>query len=152
MRIGEAARRLGINPRTLRYYERIGLLPHPKRTASGYRAYSAHDIERVKFIRRAQMLQLSLGEIQEIVAFRDRGVPPCSYVRTLLDQKRQEVQSRMAALRELQALLDGLTERAATLPPGGPEETQGICHLIEVSLIESLVDLRKPPPGSKHMV
>lgn len=58
MRIGEVAKKLGLNPRTLRYYERIGLLPEPQRMNSGYRVYSTQDIERVAFIRKAQLLGL----------------------------------------------------------------------------------------------
>ncbi len=142
MRIGEAAKRLGLNPRTLRYYERIGLLPYPERTESGYRSYSAADVERVTFVRKAQFMGLSLGEIREITAFRDLGAPPCGYVRGLLERKRAEVQGRIAVLQELEALMEVLVERAAQIQPGGPEEGQGICHLLEAPLLHSVPDLR----------
>ncbi|MBI2887499.1 MAG: MerR family transcriptional regulator [Chloroflexi bacterium] len=143
MKIGEAAKKLGINPRTLRYYERIGLVPEPGRMSTGYRAYSPQDIERVAFIRKAQLLGLSLGEIEEIMTFRDRGVPPCGYVQGLLRQKRGEIQSRIDALHELNQTLGLLLDQAATVPPGNPEEDRGICHLIEGSMISNIADLRK---------
>lgn len=118
MKIGEAAKRLGIDPRTLRYYERIGLLPEPERTSGGYRAYSARHIERVEFIRKAQLLGLSLGEIKEIMAFRDQAIPPCSYVQDLMQRKRSEIQGRINALHELEQAIGGLLERAAAASSG----------------------------------
>ncbi len=66
MHIGEAAKVLRLNPRTLRYYEKMGLLPQPERSADGFRAYTGWDIERVEFIRKAQQLDLRLSEIREI--------------------------------------------------------------------------------------
>src|SRR3546814_457103 len=81
MRIGELAARLAINTKTIRYYEGIGLLPPPDRTASGYRAYDEDDVERLTFIKTAQRLGITLDEIREILAFRERGERPCEYVR-----------------------------------------------------------------------
>lgn len=81
MRIGELAARLGLNTRTIRYYESIALLPEPERTASGYRTYDEADVERLAFIKSAQRLGLALDEIREVLALRERGVTPCGYVR-----------------------------------------------------------------------
>ena len=66
-RIGELARWAGINPRTLRYYERIGLLAPSGRTDAGYRLYTEQDARRLAFIRRAQALGLSLAEISRVL-------------------------------------------------------------------------------------
>lgn len=129
--IGEASKRLGLNPRTLRYYESIGLLTPKGRTEGGFRVYTDQDLERLDFIRKAQRLGFRLGEIREIIGFRDQGMPPCDYVRELIEQKRMEVDRRIAELRELKATLDGLAASAAVQPRGGPEEGQGICHIIE---------------------
>ncbi len=131
MRIGQAANELGVNPRTLRYYEGIGLLPAHERTEGGYRVYSGKDVDRVKFIREAQRLGFSLGEIREVLAFRDHGEAPCGYVRELIQRRRNEMEEHIRALQEMKAVFDRLAERAMSLPPGGPEEQQGICHIIE---------------------
>ena len=77
MLIGELAKKMGVNPKTIRFYEEIGLMPAPDRTPSGYRQFSNDDLERLRFIRSAQRLNLRLPEIQEILAFRERGEQPC---------------------------------------------------------------------------
>ncbi|MHB1064860.1 MAG: MerR family transcriptional regulator [Georgenia sp.] len=77
MRIGELAREGGVNPKTIRYYESIGLLPEPDRTASGYRDYEPSDLARLTFIRSAKRLGISLDEIREILAFQQRGEARC---------------------------------------------------------------------------
>ena len=73
MRIGELAGRLGVNPKTIRYYESIGLLPDPGRTPSGYRVYDEDAVDRLRFIRTAQRLGVTLDEVKEILGFRERG-------------------------------------------------------------------------------
>ncbi len=103
MRIGELADRFGINPKTIRFYESVGLLPEPDRTSSGYRQYSGIDVDRLTFIKTAQRLGMTLDEIREILAFRDRGQPPCGYVRAVLNQQVAELDQRIvesARLRE----------------------------------------------------
>jgi len=93
MRIGELAGELGLNPRTIRYYEGIGLLPQPDRTGGNYRAYGREDWERLQFIKAAQRLGLTLDEIREVLAFAERGEPPCGFVRERL---RREVAAAAA--------------------------------------------------------
>ncbi len=67
MRIGELARRAGVNVQTLRFYEREGLLPSPSRTASGYRAYSPADLERVRVIRVCQRIGFTLKQVRAVI-------------------------------------------------------------------------------------
>jgi len=86
MRIGELAGLVGVNPKTVRYYEGIGLLPDPERRPSGYREYTDDDVDRLRFIRTAQRLGLSLSEISEILGFRERAERPCDYVLGVLDR------------------------------------------------------------------
>jgi len=95
MRIGELAERLNLNPRTLRYYESIGLLAAPDRTHSGYRDYSDDDLEHVQFVKSAQRLGLSLDEIKEILAFKDRGELPCDYVLTVIEREAEVSSERL---------------------------------------------------------
>ncbi|MDP2730517.1 MAG: MerR family transcriptional regulator [Dehalococcoidales bacterium] len=67
--IGELASELKLNPRTIRYYEDMGLLPEPRRSESGYRLYSECEIERLRLVRRAKLLGLSLAEIKELIEY-----------------------------------------------------------------------------------
>jgi DNA-binding transcriptional MerR regulator len=67
--IGELADELQLNPKTIRYYEEIGLLPEPRRSESGYRLYSRYEMERLRLVKRAKLLGLSLAEIKEIVEY-----------------------------------------------------------------------------------
>ena len=117
MRIGELAERVGVNPRTVRYYEGIGLLPDPERLPSGYRDYTEDDVERLGFIRTAQRLGLSLSEISEILGFREQGERPCDYVLTVLDRQVADLDRRMAEMAELRRELIALKDEADQLPP-----------------------------------
>jgi len=127
MRIGELAGQLGLNPKTIRYYEHIGLLPAPARTASGYRLYGEGDAERLRFIRAAQRLGLTLDEIGEILALRERGQQPCAYVRQVLRRELAAIDQRLRELRQLRQELTALQARADDLP----EAPGSICQLIE---------------------
>jgi DNA-binding transcriptional MerR regulator len=117
MQIGELAKRTSVNPKTVRYYEDIGLLPHAARAPSGYRQYTAEDIGRVEFIRSAKALGVALGEIKEVLAFRDRGASPCPYVLRLIDTKVREIHGRIRGLRMLARELQQLRRAAAHIPP-----------------------------------
>ncbi len=67
--IGELAGELQLNPKTIRYYEEVGLLPEPRRSESGYRLYSRYEVERLRLVKRAKLLGLSLAEIRGIVEY-----------------------------------------------------------------------------------
>lgn len=67
--IGELAGELQLNPKTIRYYEEVGLLPKPRRSESGYRLYSRNEMERLRLVKRAKLLGLSLAEIKELVEY-----------------------------------------------------------------------------------
>lgn len=73
MRIGELADTVGVNTKTVRYYESIGLMPEPDRTSSGYRDYGPDALERLQFIREAQASGLTLAEVQSILELEDAG-------------------------------------------------------------------------------
>ena len=116
MRIGEVAERVGVNPKTIRYYERIGLLPDPARLPSGYRDYNDDDVDRLGFIRTAQRLGLTLAEISEILAFRERDERPCEYVLGVLDRQVADLDRRMAEMARLRGELIALKGKADRLP------------------------------------
>ncbi|MEX2547158.1 MAG: heavy metal-responsive transcriptional regulator [Chloroflexota bacterium] len=132
MRIGELARRTGVPPTTLRYYEQAGLLEQAARTKSGYRAYDAEAVRRLEFIRAAQAVGLTLHEIRDVIAIRDGGLPPCWHVRDLLQRRRTEVRARIRQLRALEADLDRVSRLAAALDPAECDPS-GICSAIPIA-------------------
>lgn len=103
--IGRVAADLGVNPRTLRYYESIGLLPAPGRTSSGYRVYDGRAAQRIGFITRAKGLGLTLKEIREILTIFDRGKTPCRTVQQVLQKHLGQVEVQIGRLRALRAEL-----------------------------------------------
>lgn len=129
MRIGEIATRSGVSAKTIRYYEDIGLLQPPPRTASGYRDYEPTTVDRLAFVRAAQAVGLTLGEIRGIVALRDDGETPCNHVLGLLRDRAAELGRRISELRTLQSELKRLVTRAAQLDPGDCDPDR-ICHLV----------------------
>jgi DNA-binding transcriptional MerR regulator len=127
VRIGELAEQTGVNPKTVRYYESIGLLPQPERLRSGYRDYGEEDLERLRFVKTAQRLGLSLSEISEILSFRERGERPCEYVLDVLDRRLADLDRRLAEMAELRDELVDLRGGAARLP----SDAGCYCGLIE---------------------
>ncbi len=131
MQIGVLAKRAGLNPRTIRYYEQIGVLPAAPRTQSGYRQYTDQDRERLAFIRNAQALGVTLDEIREVLAFRDRGVSPCPYVLKLIDAKVEEIQDRIKGLQLLAGDLRRLRRAATRIPRSRVAAKARFCHILE---------------------
>lgn len=129
MRIGEVASRSGVSTKTIRYYEAIGLLPPPQRSASGYRDYEESALDRLAFVRAAQAVGLSLGEIRSIVALRDGGDTPCGHVLDLLRARSAELDRRIAEMHSLRGELHRLVQRAEGLDPADCDPRR-ICHLI----------------------
>lgn len=127
MRIGQLAGRVGVNPRTIRYYEGIGLLPNPERLPSGYRDYTDDDVNRLGFVRTAQRLGLSLSEISEILGFRQRAEPPCDYVLAALDRHVADLDRRMAEMADLRRQLVTLRTQADRLQ----NDPSSYCAVIE---------------------
>jgi DNA-binding transcriptional MerR regulator len=112
LRIGQLAAELGLNPRTIRYYEGIGLLPAPQRSDAGYRLYTDADIERLRFVGKAKMIGLTLDEIRQIFKLRSDGERPCGCVLGLIDQKVAALDAQMRALASLRQELVALREQA----------------------------------------
>jgi MerR family transcriptional regulator, copper efflux regulator len=129
MRIGALASLSGISAKAIRYYEDIGLIPSPRRSASGYRDYDDAAVDRLGFIRAAQALGLSLGEIRGIVALRDSGETPCGHVLDLIQARAAELDRRIAELGTLRGELHRLAARAKSLDPADCAP-RGVCHVI----------------------
>lgn len=117
MRIGELATAAGVTTKTVRYYESIGLLAPPARTASGYRDYGDAAIERLRFIRDAQATGLTLAEIQSVLELKGAGTASCHHTRDLLERHLAEIDDQIARLVQARRELAGLAERAGDLDP-----------------------------------
>lgn len=129
VRIGELAERTGVPVKTIRYYEEIGVLAPPERTPSGYRDYDTAVVDRLGFVRAAQAVGLTLGEVREVVALRDRGETPCRHVIELLQRREAEIEARISALQDLRGEFRRLGRRARTLDPADCRPDL-VCHLI----------------------
>lgn len=133
MLIGELADTVGVNPKTVRYYEAIGLLPEPARTAAGYRVYGPDDVDRLAFVRRAVQLDLQLDEVAEILALRDRAERPCDYV---LDVARRRVDELDERIRSMQTARDELASLIERAPSPEPDGDACYCELIEHDVVD----------------
>ena len=125
--VSELAVELGVNPRTVRYYERIGLVKAPIRTMSGYRRYGPAERDRLRFILKAKAIGLALTEIQDILSLRDTGVMPCAHVLGLVDEKLQEVDRHVQSLLDFREELVSLRREAVTHTSG----SGCVCGLLE---------------------
>lgn len=109
MNIGELARATDTKPETIRYYEHIGLLPSPPRTAGNYRDYSGAHVSRLTFTRRARDLGFSIQQIRALLDLSDQRDRPCEAVDAIACEHLAEVQRKLADLtalrRELRALI-----------------------------------------------
>ncbi|HVM01004.1 MAG TPA: heavy metal-responsive transcriptional regulator [Egibacteraceae bacterium] len=108
--VSKLAERVGSTPSALRYYERIGLLPAPRRSAGGYRLYDETAEERVRFIKRAQRFGLRLDEISDLLSIRERGQCPCGHTRDLLAGRLAEIDEEMAGLARLRQDIERMVE------------------------------------------
>jgi Hg(II)-responsive transcriptional regulator len=105
------AARAAVNPQTLRYYERRGLLSEPVRSSGGYRVYPDAAVQRVRFIRRAQELGFTLTEVDVMLHLAEGGPDSCEKARALATEKIADLRRRIA---DLQALQRGLARLVAT--------------------------------------
>ena len=99
LKIGEVAKLSGIGIEALRFYERSGLLGRPGRTQSGYRVYDEVVLQRLDFIKRAQVLGFSLDEIKQIIADKQAGRSPCLEVRNIVRHRLEDLDERMKEMR-----------------------------------------------------
>lgn len=99
-RIGEIAAKAGVTPDTLRYYERLGVLPRARRTSGNLRLYGEEVLGRLRFVQQAQSFGLTLKDVHQLV--NDQGRPGrerCRKVRDLLAVRLTEVDTRLSELR-----------------------------------------------------
>jgi len=105
MRTGELAADAGVNIQTVRFYERRGILPKPRRTAAGYRVYSADAVRLIRFIKRAQDLGFTLGEVEELLQLRNDRRASCAQVKSAGQAKMAAVDAKIASLKAMKRAL-----------------------------------------------
>ncbi len=113
MRIGDVATRAGVNPQTLRYYERRGILGEPKRSPAGYREYPSDTVRLIRFIKRAQELGFTLTEIEELITLRQPTPKRRGKVRELAAAKMKDIDEKLARLQAMRSALYTLVEDCA---------------------------------------
>ncbi|HLS74336.1 heavy metal-responsive transcriptional regulator [Georgenia satyanarayanai] len=129
MRIGELAEASGTTTKTLRFYEKAGLLPPPERTPNGYRDYAPETLTRLDFIRRSRTAGLTLAQIREVLDIRDAGVAPCQHVQDLLETRLGDLDRQIADLQALRHTVAHLRDGAAIIDPSNCKATT-VCHYL----------------------
>src|SRR5712675_2458952 len=126
-RIGEIAVKAGVTVDTLRYYERLGVLPHARRTTGGLRQYGDDVLRHVRFIQQAQALGLTLKDVRQLLSDQGRGGRDrCRKVRDLLARRLKDVDAKLAELRSFRRTLrTHLTECERAL-----ERDNAVCPVI----------------------
>ncbi len=112
--IGELARRTGCKPRTVRWYERVRLLPAAPRSAGRFRRYDAESARRLGFVRHARALGFTLDQIRALLALAERGHDGCTGARRLAAEHLVEVRDKIRALRAMERALAVTIRRCAT--------------------------------------
>jgi Cu(I)-responsive transcriptional regulator len=109
--IGALSRLTGVNIETIRYYERIGLLPGAARTSSNYRVYGDTHVRRLTFIRKARDLGFPIETVRRMLALSDQPDRPCGEVDVLVVEQMREVERKIADLERLREELDRLAHQ-----------------------------------------
>jgi DNA-binding transcriptional MerR regulator len=99
LKVGAVAKAAGVGVQTLHYYERLGLLPKPERSAANYRLYSPDTVRRIQFIKKAQAIGMTLEETKQILDLKEHGREPCRRVAELGEKHLREIDARLKRLR-----------------------------------------------------
>ncbi|MBB6094958.1 MerR family mercuric resistance operon transcriptional regulator [Povalibacter uvarum] len=128
--IGSLSRRAAVKIETVRYYERVGLLPAPPRTEGGHRLYGEPHVKRLTFVRRARELGFTLEEIRALLRLVDERPPSCARARTLATKHLTDVREKIADLKRMERVL---TQTVALCEQGDRPE----CPLLEALFREN---------------
>jgi MerR family mercuric resistance operon transcriptional regulator len=107
------ARRTGCNLETIRYYETIGMMPDPPRTASGYRVYDETHVARLRFILRGRELGFSIEDLRALLRLVDRGAQTCAEFKATTEQHLAHVRAKIADLRRIETVLAATAARCS---------------------------------------
>ena len=109
--IGALSERTEVNIETIRYYERIGILPSPPRSAGGHRVYAKEHTQRLVFIRRARQLGFSLDQVRELLGLSSGRRMTCARVKNITEQHITDIRCRVRDLKRLERVLSELTSQ-----------------------------------------
>ena len=126
MKIGEASRRSGCHIETIRYYERVGVLSPTARSESGYRRYTRHHIQQLRFIHHARELGFSLDDIRELLSLKEQPDLSCDAVDRIANKHLLGIRDRIQHLESLASELQRLSASCS----GG--------HITECRILEAL--------------
>lgn len=104
-KVGEIAEKVGVNVETLRYYEKIKIMPKPKRKESRYRFYDELDLKRLRFIKRAKELGFTLKEIKELLNLKIESTATCGDVKHFAEHKLNDIEERIKDLKNIKIVL-----------------------------------------------
>lgn len=107
----QLARKTGCNLETIRYYEKVGLLPEPPRSANGYRVYPSEMVQRLQFILRARDLGFTLDEIRSLLALIDREEQTCAEVERRAKDHLAQIRQRIRELQTMEGALADILAR-----------------------------------------
>ncbi len=111
MLIGEMSKLTGCNIETIRYYERIGVMPAPARSEGGHRLYAAEHLKRLTFIRRSRELGFTLKQVRGLLAMVDGGDFTCDEIKKITTGHMGDVRRKIADLRRLERVLGDMASR-----------------------------------------
>ncbi len=134
--IGDLSKRTGVNIETIRYYERVKLVPAPSRTNSGRRLYGGEDIRRLTFIRHARDLGFEISVIKRLLALQEMPETSCKDVTRIASDQLEAIVSRIRRLTDLRGELTRMIKACSN----GKMAT---CRIIEV-LTDSPKERRRP--------
>lgn len=130
-KVGEIAEKVGVNVETLRYYEKIKIMPKPKRKESRYRFYDELDLKRLRFIKRAKELGFTLKEIKELLNLKIESTATCGDVKHFAEHKLNDIEERIKDLKNIKIVLVKLINQCIC-----EEVSTKECPILEV--IESI--------------
>ena len=154
LRIGEIAEAVGVNPKTIRFYEEAGILPEARRSEQGWRRYGHDDVARLRFVRGARSIGLGLDEIRRFLELRERGEPACEHVLASIDRQLVAVDRQIAELGQLRSDLkqlhvEGLA-RTHRCPGHGRLRLRARRYAREVALAP-IFEGQSPAPAAIHL-
>jgi len=139
MKIGEVAQLAHCTVETVRYYEKEGLLAAPLRTAANYRSYGDAHVERLRFIRNCRGLDMTHGEIRQLLGLMDQPAADCGAVNQLLDEHVCHVEARIMELTRLKLQLTQLRQRCQQ------EQRMDAC-----GILQGIVSMQTEPTQERH--
>jgi len=125
LHIGGLSRRTAVNIETIRYYERVGLLPTPPRTRGRRRIYDDRQVQRLAFIRRSRELGFSLDDIRKLLKLADTDHLDCSRIRAMTAHHLADIRGKIASLKKLERALKVMVDACE------PEKKQRSCPILD---------------------